>query len=160
MPQAPHLLHGLKGEGELALDGPRGAQHIQDVQEVSILQRGMHTEQPGSARQGQHSARGRHSLSAGPPSHRRIWGWQVASGQLAGAGTEQQTVSCPQGKQADVSCSARSLCVPISLAQAVVPSTVSHTPHTPPIRLSTLLMTVRMANSFSVGSPASERGAS
>lgn len=38
--KAVGLLYGLKGEGELTLDGPRGAQDIQDIQEVGILPQG------------------------------------------------------------------------------------------------------------------------
>lgn len=79
--------------------------------------------------------------------HRTHWQGLELNSKLSAA---------PQRKQGDVPSPARSLCVPL------FPGTSSGAQYCPPppARLSTLLMIVRMANSFSVGSPASERGAS
>lgn len=153
---APHLLYGLKGEGELALDGLRGAQHIQDIQEVGILQRegwalysqavlGRDSTALGA---GTHLPQGHPAIGilGGGRWHRTDWQGLELNSKLSAA---------PQGEQGDVPCPARSLCPHF-------PGTGSDAQCCPPLpaRLSTLLMTVRMANSFSVGSPASERGAS
>ena len=112
--------------------------------------------QPGSGRQG--SA----ALGAGthlPQGHPAVGvfgggGWHRTDWQ--GLELKSKLSAAPEGKQGDTPRPARSPSVPLfpgrgSGAQRCPP---------PPAGLSTLLMTVRMANSFSVGSPASERGAS
>lgn len=96
----PYLLYGLKGEGEPALDGPGGAQHVQDIQEVSMLQReGWALGNQAAPGRGNTAPRAGTHLLQGHPAIGVLRGgrWHRAGWQ--GLKLNSKLSAAPQGKQ-------------------------------------------------------------